>query len=160
MNTQASGERWTPRSTVAAVVEKDGKFLMVEEMIQGQLMINQPAGHLEKDERFLDAVRREALEETGWIVEPTHLLGLYVYLTADKSLTFHRICYVAEPVELLADAELDPAILRTRWMTRDEIASQLNQLRSHLVLQCVDDYLNGVRYPLDVIQDQAISDNL
>lgn len=149
-------QRWTPRTTVAAIVERDGKFLMVEEMIQGQLMINQPAGHLEENERFLDAVKREALEETRWIIEPTAFLGLYVYLTQDRTLTFHRACFVANAIEERQEAKLDPVILRTRWMTRDEVAENLAQLRSDLVLKCIDDYLSGVRYPLDIIQDQAV----
>ncbi len=149
-------QRWTPRTTVAAIVERDGKFLMVEEMIQGQLMINQPAGHLEENERFLDAVKREALEETRWIIEPTAFLGLYVYLTQDRTLTFHRACFVANAIEERQEAKLDPVIVRTRWMTRDEVAENLAQLRSDLVLKCIDDYLSGVRYPLDIIQDQAV----
>ena len=149
-------QRWTPRTTVAAIVEHDGKFLMVEEMIQGQLMINQPAGHLEENERFLDAVKREALEETRWIIEPTAFLGLYVYLTQDRTLTFHRACFVANAIEERQEAKLDPVIVRTRWMTRDEVAENLAQLRSDLVLKCIDDYLSGVRYPLDIIQDQAV----
>ena len=149
-------QRWTPRTTVAAIVERDGKFLMVEEMIQGQLMINQPAGHLEENERFLDAVKREALEETRWIIEPTAFLGLYVYLNQDRTLTFHRACFVATAIEERQEAKLDPVIIRTRWMTRNEVAENLAQLRSDLVLKCIDDYLSGVRYPLDIIQDQAV----
>lgn len=149
--------RWTPRSTVAAIVELDNRFLMVEEMIQGERIFNQPAGHLEEQERFVDAVKRETLEETGWTVEPTDLLGLYVYQTKDRSLTFHRVCFVAKAVQQVPDAKLDSEILAVHWMTRDEVAQRKSQLRSDLVLSCIDDYLAGVRYPMDIIQDQSIN---
>lgn len=145
-------ERWTPRSTVAAIIERDGRFLMVEEMIKGDCLINQPAGHLEEHETFVDGMLREVLEETGFVVEPKALLGLYVYRTTDGSLTFHRVCFIASVVEEVADATLDEGIIGPRWMTRDEVAAAPN-LRAPLVLQCIDDYLSGKAYPLDFIQD-------
>ncbi len=129
---------------------------MVEELIRGRNIFNQPAGHLEEGERFIDAVKRETLEETGWIVKPRHLLGLYVYLTDDRSLTFHRACFIADAIEEIPNATLDDAIIRACWMTRDEIAARSDQLRSDLVLRCIDDYLAGIRYPLTVLQDQAV----
>ena len=145
-------ERWTPRSTIAAIIEQNGRFLLVEEMIKGQRLINQPAGHLEEGETFVEGMLREVLEETGYEVEPEALLGLYVYVTTDGSLTFHRVCFIASVVREIPDAQLDEGIIGPRWMTRDDVAAATN-LRAPLVLQCIDDYLNGKRYPLDFIQD-------
>lgn len=149
---EPASERWTPRSTVAAVIERDGKFLLVEEMIKGQRLINQPAGHLEADETFAEGMIREVLEETGYQVEPDALLGLYVYRTADRSLTFHRVCFIARITGQVENAVLDDGIIGPVWMSRDEVAAAPN-LRADLVLQCIDDYLRGVRHPLEFLQD-------
>lgn len=145
-------ERWTPRSTVAAIIEQNGRFLLVEEIIKGDCLINQPAGHLEEGETFVEGMLREVLEETGFEVKPEALLGLYVYRTSDGTLTFHRVCFIASVVREVPNAELDEGIIGPRWMTRDEVAEATN-LRAPLVLQCIDDYLSGKRYPLDFIQD-------
>ncbi|HSG03786.1 MAG TPA: NUDIX hydrolase [Marinobacterium sp.] len=152
MSEPTTTERWTPRSTVAAIVEQDGRFLMVEEMIKGKCLINQPAGHLEENETFTEAMLREVLEETGYQVEARSLLGLYVYRTADASLTFHRVCFIASAPKAIPEAVLDEGIIGPRWMTRDEVAAAPN-LRAPLVLQCIDDYLAGRSYPLDFIKD-------
>ncbi len=144
--------RWTPRSTVAAIIERDGKFLLVEEMIKGEHLINQPAGHLEENETFAQGMVREVLEETGYRVEPDALLGLYVYRTDDKTLTFHRVCFIARITGQVENAVLDEGIIGPIWMTRNEVAAAPN-LRAHLVLECIDDYLRGVRYPLDFLKD-------
>ena len=151
-NTSPIPSRWTPRSTVAAIIECDGKFLLVEEMIKGERLINQPAGHLEENETFAQGMVREVLEETGYQVEPEALLGLYVYRTADKTLTFHRVCFIARITGQTEDAVLDDGIIGPVWMTRDEVAAAPN-LRAHLVLECIDDYLRGVSYPLDFLKD-------
>ena len=148
----ASTQRWTPRSTVAAIIERDGKFLLVEEMIRGQCLINQPAGHLEESESFAQGMVREVLEETGYQVEPTALLGLYVYRTSSPTLTFHRVCFIARITGKVADAQLDEGIIGPVWMSRDEVAAASN-LRASLVLQCIDDYLSGTSYPLDFLQE-------
>jgi len=147
-----ANQRWTPRSTVAAIIEQKGKFLLVDEMIQGRRLINQPAGHLEEGETFVEGMLREVREETGFEVKPEALLGLYVYRTSDASLTFHRVCFIASVVEEIPNAQLDEGIIGPCWMTRDEVAAAPN-LRAPLVLQCIDDYLSGKRYPLDFIQD-------
>lgn len=152
MSNSTSTTRWTPRSTVAAIIERRGRFLLVEEMINGRPVLNQPAGHLEENESLADAMRREVLEETGYHAEPLALLGLYVYRTPDRTLTFHRICFIAKAINLVENAVLDTGIIRALWLTRDEIASADN-LRSPYVIECVDDYLSGRQFPLDFIQE-------
>ncbi|WP_432694958.1 NUDIX hydrolase [Marinobacterium sp. YM272] len=146
--------RWTPHATVATIVERDGRFLLVEELsADGHLVINQPAGHLEENEAFTDAARRETLEETGWQVTPTHFLGLYVYRAPANGVTYHRACFIAEAVSHDPERDLDDGIQRALWLTRDEIADRSEMLRSKLVLECIDDYLAGTRYPLSLIHE-------
>ncbi|WP_372987955.1 NUDIX hydrolase [Marinobacter sp.] len=144
---------WTPHATVAVIVEDDrGRFLMVEEVSGGQVVFNQPAGHVEEDEAILDAVRRETLEETGWQVEPRHFLGVYTYKAPANGVTYYRFCYAAETVRHRS-SELDDGIIAAHWLELDEIRQLGDKLRSPLVLQCIEDYRNGRRYPLDVIVD-------
>ncbi|MBA4502094.1 NUDIX hydrolase [Marinobacterium marinum] len=147
--------RWTPHATVACIVEQQGRFLFVEEIAGGRRVINQPAGHLEQGESFVEAARREALEETGWIVEPEALLGLYTYYAPSNGVTYHRYCFIARAVEQLPDAQLDTGIIGPLWLTRTEIEARRPELRSDLVIRCIDDYLRGIRYPLDFIQENA-----
>lgn len=144
---------WTPHATVAVIVEDDhGRFLMVEEVSSGQVVFNQPAGHVEEDEAILDAVRRETLEETGWQVEPRHFLGVYTYKAPANGVTYYRFCYSAKAIERRS-SELDDGIIAAHWLELDDIRRLGNRLRSPLVLQCIEDYRNGRRYPLDVIVD-------
>ncbi|SFM74782.1 NUDIX hydrolase [Marinobacter pelagius] len=144
---------WTPHATVAVIVEDDrGRFLMVEEVSGGQVVFNQPAGHVEEDEAILDAVRRETLEETGWQVEPRHFLGVYTYKAPANGVTYYRFCYAAEAVRHHS-YELDDGIIAAHWLDLDDIRQLGDKLRSPLVLQCIEDYRNGRRYPLDVIVD-------
>lgn len=145
---------WTPHSTVATIVEKDGKFLLIEERSSGQIVLNQPAGHVEENERFIDAAVRETLEESAWHVQPEFLIGLYVYKAPANGVTYHRMCYAAKALKHEENRALDDGIIRTHWLTRDEIAAQADKLRSHLVLTCIDDYLAGKRYPLEFIHEQ------
>lgn len=147
--------RWTPHATVACIVEQDDRFLLVEEMAGGQRVINQPAGHLEPGERFIEAAKRETLEETGWHVEPEALLGLYTYFAPSNGVTYHRFCFIARALHPVEGAELDDGIIGPLWLTRDEIEARRPQLRSELVTRCIDDYLRGTRYPLDFIQETA-----
>ncbi|KEA63875.1 Nudix-like NDP and NTP phosphohydrolase YmfB [Marinobacterium lacunae] len=134
-------------------MEDNGRFLLVEETSGSNLVLNQPAGHLEEDEHFIDAARRETLEETGWHVEPEHLLGLYVYKAPANGVTYHRACFIARACFHDAARELDDGIIRAVWMTRDEVAENMHRLRSELVLKCIDDYLAGTRYPLSLIHE-------
>jgi len=128
---------WPPHITVAAIVEQDGKFLVVEEPIDGRLVINQPAGHLDPGETLFEAVQRETLEEAGWVVRPTAVTGIYHYYDAGVDITYHRITFAAEPLEH-SDRELDPAIHAVHWVTLAEL--QTLPLRSPLVTQCIYDY--------------------
>jgi 8-oxo-dGTP pyrophosphatase MutT (NUDIX family) len=142
---------WTPHATVAVVVEDDqGRFLMVEESSHGQLVFNQPAGHVEEDERILDAARREALEETGYQVRPDYFLGLYTFTAPANGVTYYRFCFAATALKKITD-NLDDDIIAAHWLTLDQLRERKHQLRSPLVLQCIEDYRNGRRFPLDVI---------
>lgn len=145
--------RWTPHATVACIVEREGRFLLVEEMASGKVVINQPAGHLEEGESFVDAARRETLEETGWQVEPEALLGMYTYQAPANGVTYHRFCFIARAISEQAGATLDEGIIRPLWLTREELDQHRDKLRSELVARCIDDYLSGTRYPLDFIQE-------
>ncbi|MGB0663163.1 MAG: NUDIX hydrolase [Pontibacterium sp.] len=146
---------WTPHSTVATIVEKDGQFLMIEERSGGKLVINQPAGHLEEGERFVDAAIRETQEESAWTVAPEYIVGLYVYKAPSNGVTYHRMCFAAKAIEHHPTQALDTGIVRAMWMTRDEIAAELPRLRSHLVLTCIDDYLAGKSLPLSLIHEHT-----
>jgi 8-oxo-dGTP pyrophosphatase MutT (NUDIX family) len=142
---------WTPHATVAVVVEDDlGRFLMVEEHSNGQIVFNQPAGHVEAGERIIDAALREALEETGWEVRPDYFLGLYTYLAPVNGVTYYRFCFIATALSRATD-RLDEDIIAAHWLTVAELKDREQQLRSPLVLQCIEDYRNGRRFPLDVI---------
>ncbi|HHC72247.1 MAG TPA: NUDIX hydrolase [Thiotrichales bacterium] len=143
-----------PHLTVAVVVEKEGRFLLVEEATDGDRVVyNQPAGHVEPEEELLAAAVRETREETGWEVEPVALLGLYRYHSPWNGVTYHRVCFVARPLSHDREMALDEGILRAAWLSRDEIASRPERLRSPLVLRVIDDYLAGRRHPLDVIRE-------
>lgn len=137
--------------TVAAVVEQAGKFLMVEELIGGLSVLNQPAGHVEHGESLVEAVIRETLEETAWALEPEAVTGIYLWQTPDQARSFLRVAFVGQCRGHDADRSLDTGILNALWMTREQIAAQPDRLRSPMVLRCIDDYLAGVRYPLDCL---------
>lgn len=145
------GMVWKPDVTVAAVTEIDGKFLFVEERSSGRVVINQPAGHLEDGETFLDAVVRETLEETAWRFEPRAVLGVYLWRPEHQHRTFLRVAFAGMVSDHDPSRPLDRGILRTRWLTRDQLADPRTRLRSPLVSQCVDDYLAGTRHPLSLI---------
>ncbi len=142
---------WKPDVTVAAVAERDGRFLFVEERVRGRAVINQPAGHLEDGESFLEAVVRETLEETGWDFEPRAVVGVYLWRPGDTNRSFLRVAVAGELSSHDPARPLDRGILRTRWMTRDELAAPQLRLRSPLVMRCVEDYLAGARYPCGLI---------
>ena len=144
---------WKPHATVAVVVEDDqGRFLLVEEVSGGEGVFNQPAGHIEENEAILDAVRRETLEETGWEIEPVFFLGIYTYKVPANGVTYYRFCYAAKAIRHATD-ELDTGIIGPHWLTPEEIRELGDQLRSPLVLQCIEDYRNGRKFPLDVVVD-------
>jgi len=145
---------WTPHLTVAAVIERDGHFLMVEEAADGQTVINQPAGHVEKDEYIPDAVIREVQEETAWQFAPEHIVGIYQWRKPGTGPSFLRVCFSGNVANHDPAQELDEGILAARWLSYDELcALPGTSLRSPLVLRCIDDYLSGNRYPMDVIHE-------
>ena len=144
--------QWKPSTTVGAIAENNGRFLLVEENINDKLVFNQPAGHLEHGETIIEAVKREVLEETAWEFEPEYLVGVYLYPNPnDPDITYLRFCFYGHCSNEHKGQELDEGILRAAWLTREEIEEQRNRMRSPLVEQCIDDYLNGNRYPLDII---------
>ncbi len=139
--------------TVAALAEQDGRFLLVEERIDGELRLNQPAGHLEVGETLFQAVVREALEETGCDFHPEALVGLYLWQRPDSQKTYLRAAFCGRISAPHPQRELDVGIERTVWLQRDEILARRSLWRSPLVVRCVDDYLAGRRYPLDILVD-------
>ena len=144
--------RWQPRVTVAAVIEKDNKFLLVEEQIDGKLLLNQPAGHWEYGESLLDAVKREVLEETAWEFTPEYLVGIYQWQHPQQDqLTFLRFTFSGAIDNFHPEIQLDHPIQQTLWLDRAELAAKQAQHRSPQVLRCVDDYLNGKRFDLSLI---------
>jgi 8-oxo-dGTP pyrophosphatase MutT (NUDIX family) len=146
-----TGMVWKPDVTVAAVAERDGRFLLVEERASGRIVLNQPAGHLEDGESLLEAVVRETLEETAWRFEPESVVGVYLWRPAQQGRSFLRIAFSGGLLAHDPSLTLDRGIIRTRWLTRDDLLAPSARLRSPLVLQCVDDYVAGVRHPLSLI---------
>jgi 8-oxo-dGTP pyrophosphatase MutT (NUDIX family) len=142
---------WRPDVTVATIVPRDDRFLLVEETVRGELVLNQPAGHLEPDESLLDAARRETLEETGWSVELSHLVGIYQWTQTGSERHFLRFTFAATALVHDPRRTLDEGIVRTVWLTRTDIAAEHARLRSPMVLRCVDDWLAGKRLPLDAL---------
>lgn len=142
---------WTPHVTVATIVEKDGRFLIVEEWSGDQLVYNQPAGHVEPNETFTNAAVREALEETGWDVELSHISGIYVCASSRSDVTYQRICYAAKTIKHNPNRLLDAGIERAVWLTLDELKAQPDKHRSPVVVQCIEDYIAGKHYPIDLV---------
>ncbi len=148
------GRFWQPDVTVATIVVRDGKLLMVEERAQGRLVFNQPAGHLEPDESLLEAARRETLEETGWDVEPTAFVGAYQW-KAETGRHYLRFAFAAEPLRHHPERTLDEGIVQAVWMSPAELQRESARHRSPLVWQVVQDFLAGRRSPLDMLQQVA-----
>lgn len=144
--------QWKPNTTVAAITEQDGRFLLVEESINGNLVFNQPAGHLEHGESLIDAVKREVLEETAWEFESEYLIGVYLYPNPHQTdITYLRFCFYGHCSNEHKEQALDDGILRTAWLSPEEIEKERERMRSPLVTRCIDDYLNSNRYPLDIL---------
>ena len=138
--------------TVAAIIERDGKFLMVEERAGGNLVLNQPAGHLEQGESLLAAVTREALEETGHRFEPEHVVGFYLWHSEDAATTYLARRVLRRRASLRPTSRpLDDGIVARPLALARAARSRAHQLRSPMVLRCIDDYLAGQRYPLDCL---------
>lgn len=148
--TSESTMPFKPHVTVATVVEREGKFLFVEESCHGQVVLNQPAGHLEENESLIQAASRETFEETGWEIEITGFLGIALYRSPANGTTYHRTTFVGRPINHVASAKLDTGILRALWLTPEEAKQQVN-LRSPLVIQAVEQFLSQKHLPLSLI---------
>lgn len=142
-----------PHITVATVVEREGRFLMVKEHANGALVYNQPAGHLEVGESLIAAAERETLEETAWQVSVSALLGIYRYRSAANGITYVRHCFIAIPVRHFPEQPLDSAISEAIWLSPVEIQQRDSELRSPLVLAAIQDYQAGTNYPLSLLTD-------
>ena len=142
---------WNPDVTVAAVVERARRFLIVEERIAGRLVLNQPAGHLERGETLLDAVIREAREETAWRFTPEALVGTYLWRNPDNERSFLRFAFCGQVDDHRPQQALDTGIVRTLWLSHQQLMAQPARLRSPLVLRCIEDFLRGKRQPLDSV---------
>ncbi|MDX1443697.1 MAG: NUDIX hydrolase [Gammaproteobacteria bacterium] len=153
--------QFKPRVTVSAVIERDGRFVFVEEAVRGKMRINQPAGHLEENESLVDAVRREVHEETGCHFEPEGITGIYLWQTPPKpgkpTLTFLRVNFFGHCVDEDDEPELDDGIERVLWLTPEELHAGADngdwRLRSPMVTRCIEDYLGGRHFPLEAIAD-------
>lgn len=140
-----------PRVTVAAVVPRAGRYLLVEEHIDGRAVFNQPAGHLDPDESLIEAVVRETLEETGWHVRPVGLIGIYQLFR--PGVQFVRLSFLCEALSHDATRPLDDGIVAAHWLSRAELLDSAIPQRSSLVLRCIDDHLAGRLYPLAQLAD-------
>jgi 8-oxo-dGTP pyrophosphatase MutT (NUDIX family) len=150
---------WKPNVTVAAVIERQGKFLFVEEEVDDgrgrggvEIRYNQPAGHLDEGESLLAACARETLEETAWQFTPRELLGIYQWRRPAGDITYLRFAYCGDLGEFDAQRKLDQGIIQALWLTPAEIEALSSRHRSPLVMQCIADYLAGRRFPLDLLR--------
>ena len=148
---------WKPHVTVAALIEREGRFLLVEEEVdEGPagvvIRYNQPAGHLDCGESLVEACARETLEETAWQFTPRELVGIYQWRPVAGELTYLRFAYSGSLGSHDPERSLDTGILRTLWLTPAELEATRERHRSPLVMQCVTDYLSGRRFPLELIR--------
>jgi ADP-ribose pyrophosphatase YjhB (NUDIX family) len=143
---------WKPHVTVAAVIEKNKKFLLVEENTSNGIAFNQPAGHLEEGENIITAVKREVNEETAWKFEPVHIIAIQLWRKNPDCPSFIRVCFTGYVNSFNADQALDDDIISTHWLSRNEISEKKTKLRSPLVLKSVDAYLAGEHYPLSLLK--------
>ena len=144
---------WKPNVVVAAIIEHDGKFLLVEEKADGRLVLNQPAGHLDEGESLMQAVVRETLEETAWHFTPEALLGVYRWPHPTKDVTYLRFAFTGRVTHQDGNRELDHDIVRTLWLSPEEIRAERARHRSPQVERCLNDYLAGRRYPLELLAE-------
>jgi 8-oxo-dGTP pyrophosphatase MutT (NUDIX family) len=153
----SSDPRWKPSVTVAAVVEHQGRFLLVEEHTAEGLRLNNPAGHLDPGESIVQAVVREVLEETACVFTPSHLVGIYLARLQgdDGDVTYLRFAFAGSVGEPEPGRALDTPIVRTLWLTAAEIEASRERHRSPLLWRCVQDHLAGKRYPLELLTAQS-----
>ncbi len=142
---------WYPHLTVACVVEKDGQFLCVEELDNGTLVTNQPAGHVEQNETLVEAAIRETLEETQWRIEPTAILGNSYFTSPANNTTYFRTTFIAHALEFCQEQRMDSDIEQAVWLSFEQIEARKSRLRSPMVLQDFRRYKSGEQYPLQMI---------
>lgn len=142
---------WAPHVTVATIVERDGRFLLVYEEADGKQVYNQPAGHLDPNETLQEAAIRETLEETAWHVTLTGVVGVNLYEAPSNGVTYLRTTFIAEALNQDTERSLDTGIIEAVWLTYEEILERRAQLRSPMTLQIIDEYRAGRRFPMDVI---------
>lgn len=142
---------WHPHLTVAAIIERNGRLLCVEEHPRHNNVINQPAGHVDPDETIVAAICREVLEETGYIFHPEFIVGIY-YFQGSNGINYLRVCYGGTIERQQHDGPIDPDITQTHWLTPEELKQQ--KLRNPVVLDCINDYFDGQHYPLQMIKDR------
>lgn len=142
---------WNAEVTVAAIVERDGRYLMVEERSSGRLVLNQPAGHLEDRETLIEAVIRETREETAWRLTPAALIGTYLWRNPENERTFLRFAFCGSVDDHRPEQPLDTGIVRAVWLSHEQLLAQPGRLRSPLVLRCLEDYRRGMRQPLESV---------
>ncbi|RKZ49962.1 MAG: NUDIX hydrolase [Gammaproteobacteria bacterium] len=143
--------RWKPNVTVAAIVERDQKFLLVEENADNHIVFNQPAGHLEQNETLIEAISREVLEETAWEFIPKAIVGVYMYPNQHSDITYLRFCFSGTCDKHHPEQALDDGIIQAVWLSKEEIKENKDKMRSPMVAQCINDYLTGKNYPLNLI---------
>ncbi|MFM9915043.1 MAG: NUDIX hydrolase [Rhizobacter sp.] len=152
-------ERWKPNVTVAAVIERNGRFLLVEEHTPEGLRLNNPAGHLDPAESPQEGMVREVLEETACVFTPQSIVGVYLGRfqrpSRGEDVTYFRIAYAGTVGEPLPGRALDDGIVRTVWMTLDELRACAPRHRSSMVLHSIEDHVAGRRHPLDLITTEA-----
>ena len=156
--------RWKPSATVAAIIERDGRYLLVEEHTPEGLRLNNPAGHLDPGESPEQGVAREALEETAFQFTPTALVGIYLSRfqrpATGEDITYLRFAFCGELGAFDAQRTLDTGIVRTLWMTPEELRASVDRHRSPLVMRCIDDHLAGQRFPLNTVHtDPSVQRN-
>ncbi len=155
--------RWKPNVTVAAIIERDGRYLLVEEQTRDGLRLNNPAGHLDPCESPAEGCARETLEETAYLFEPKALVGVYLSRfqrpATQEDITYLRMAFCGDLGDFQPDRRLDEGIVSTVWMTLDEVRASAERHRSPLVLRCIEDHRAGQRYPLNMVYtDAAVKD--
>jgi len=144
--------------TVAAVIERHNRFLLVEERVSGRNVINQPAGHVETGEPLLDAVVREVREETAWDFSPVAIIGVYLWEHPVSCERFLRVVFGGSCSNHDATQPLDDGILRALWMSKDDLLARGDDVRSPMVMRAIDDYEAGTRYPVTMFQHIELAD--
>ncbi len=142
---------WAPHVTVATIIERDNRYLMVYEESDGKKVYNQPAGHLDPNETLLDAAIRETLEETGWTIQLTGVVGVNLYTAPSNGITYFRTTFIGEAISHDAKRPLDTGIIEAVWLSYEELLERKEQLRSPMTLQIIEDYRAGRRFPLSVV---------